>query len=168
MKATAYAALVATLGLAACGNGDSAVESRDRAEAAPVSLMAATVAEGAAASSEATAAEAAGPVTANRRETVDEKIQRLYQRNGADFGARSAEDFLAKITAFTTSPPPGTDRATRPNGDVLLYHASTNTFAVLDRQGTPRTMFKPDEGEAYWAEQKAAAPTFGQRRASNG
>jgi pyocin large subunit-like protein len=158
-----FATLVATLGLAACGNGDSAVETRDRANAAPVALMSATVVEGSGEAA-ASAAETPGPLTANRRETVDEKIQRLYERNGADFGARSLEDFLAKITAFTTSPPSGTDRATRPNGDVLLYQASTNTFAVIDRQGTPRTMFKPDEGEAYWAEQKAAAPTFGQRR----
>jgi hypothetical protein len=161
-----FATLVAILGLAACGNGDSAVETRDRAEAAPVAMMSATVAGGSAEAA-ATAAETPGPLTANRRETVDEKIQRLYERNGADFGARSPEDFLAKITAFTASPPSGTDRATRPNGDVLLYQASTNTFAVVDREGTPRTMFKPDEGEAYWAEQKAAAPTFGQRR-SNG
>ncbi|KPF84819.1 S-type pyocin family protein [Brevundimonas sp. AAP58] len=167
MKATWIGAtLVAVLGLAACGNGESAVETRDRALTAPVSLMSATVPE---VSGEpvAAAAEAPAPLTANRRETVDEKIQRLYERNGADFGARSPEEFLSRITAFTTSPPSGTDRATRPNGDVLLYQASTNTFAVVDREGTPRTMFKPDEGEAYWAEQKAAAPTFGQRR-SNG
>ncbi|WP_029417573.1 hypothetical protein [Brevundimonas bacteroides] len=155
--------LAAMLGLTTCGNGDSAVETRDRAQATSVSLMSATVSEGTGEEAAATA-DVAPPLTANRRETVDEKIQRLYERNGADFGARSPEDFLAKITAFTTSPPSGTDRATRPNGDVLLYQASTNTFAVVDRDGTPRTMFKPDEGEAYWAEQKAAAPTFGQRR----
>ncbi len=159
---TTFAALCAGLGLAACGNGDSAVATRDRAQAASVSAISATTTE-----AEAEAAETPSPLTANRRETVDEKIQRLYERNGTAFGARSPEDYLAKITAFTTSPPSGTDRATRPNGDVLLYHASTNTFAVVDREGTPRTMFKPDEGEAYWAEQKAAAPTFGQRR-SNG
>lgn len=129
--------------------------------------MSATVSETQAGSTDAAAAATPGPITANRRETVDEKIRRLYERNGADFGSRSPEDFLAKITAFTSSPPVGTDRATRPNGDVLLYQAATNTFAVVDRQGTPRTMFKPDDGEAYWAEQKAAAPTFGQRR-SNG
>ena len=33
-------------------------------------------------------------LTANRRETVDAKITRLYARNGADFGSRSPEDFL--------------------------------------------------------------------------
>jgi len=56
---------------------------------------------------------------------------------------------------------------TRPNGDTLLYQASTNTFAVVARNGSPRTMFKPADGPAYWAEQKAAAPTFGQRRSTN-
>lgn len=166
MKTTVFAALAAVLALTACGNGESAVETRDRAEAAPGSAMSAVVAE----ATRETAPEAAdspGPLTANRRETVDEKVQRLYERNGRDFGARSPEEFLAKISAFTTSPPAGVDRATRPNGDVLLYQASTNTFAVVDREGTPRTMFKPDEGEAYWAEQKAAAPTFGQRRSAD-
>jgi pyocin large subunit-like protein len=54
----------------------------------------------------------------------------------------------------------------RPNGDVLLYQASTNTFAVVSRDGAPRTLFKPRDGAAYWAEQKAAAPTFGRRRAA--
>ncbi len=158
------AALVALLALSACGAGESAVETRDRAEGAPASVSSASpVVE----ASRPMAEEAAGQpasLTANRRETVDEKIQRLYDRNGADFGARSPEDFLAKITAFTTSPPEGTERATRPNGDTLLYQASTNTFAVVARNGTPRTMFKPAEGQAYWDEQKSAAPTFGQRR----
>ena len=103
-------------------------------------------------------------LTANRRETVDAKITRLFERNGADFGAATAQDYLAKIRAFTSRPPAGTDRAERPNGDVLLYQASTNTFAVVSRDGAPRTMFKPRDGAAYWAEQKDAAPNFGRRR----
>ena len=152
----------AALALAACGNGDSAVETRDRtAEAAPVALVAS-----AAAPAESGDAEKA-VITANRRETVDEKIQRLYERNGADFDARSAGDFLDKVTAFTTRPPSDVERASRPNGDTLLYQASTNTFAVVARDGTARTMFKPDDGPAYWAEQKAATPTFGQRRSQD-
>ncbi|WP_231868710.1 S-type pyocin family protein [Brevundimonas sp. GW460-12-10-14-LB2] len=107
-------------------------------------------------------------LTANRRETVDAKIARLYDRNGADFGARSAEDYLTKVTAFTTKPPRDAETVKRPNGDTLIYQASTNTFAVVARNGSPRTMFKPTTGADYWAEQKAAAPTFGQRRQSTG
>jgi len=153
--------------LAGCGNGASAVETRDRAEAATGATL--TAATGAT-SAQAATADGAGEktvLTANRRETVDAKIQRLYERNGSDFGASSPEDFLAKVTAFTTNPPSGVDTATRPNGDTLLYQASTNTFAVVARNGSPRTMFKPDDGPTYWAAQKAAAPRFGQRQSSN-
>jgi pyocin large subunit-like protein len=152
----------AALALSACDDGASAVETRDRA--ADASGVAQTGATGETASAETVAKVEAAPITANRRETVDAKIQRLYERNGADFGATSAEDYLAKVTAFTRNPPADVERAERPNGDVLLYQASTNTFAVVDRNGSARTMFKPREGAAYWAEQQTAAPTFGRRR----
>jgi pyocin large subunit-like protein len=157
----------ALLGLAACGDGGSAVETRDRAaERAEAVLTAAAVAPGGV---EAAAPENAKPVlTANRRETVDQKIVRLFERNGADFGSQTAIDYLAKVEAFTSNPPSGTERVERPNGDVLLYQASTNTFAVVSRDGVPKTMFKPRDGAAYWAEQKQRAPTFGQRRPDEG
>lgn len=151
------------LGLGGCGNGDSAVESRDRsAEAADATLTAApgTPAEAGRPLAEKTRP----PLTANRRETADAKITRLFERNGSDFGAATAQDYLAKVQAFTTRPPAGTERVERPNGDVLLYQASTNTFAVVSRDGVPKTMFKPRDGAAYWAEQKTAAPNFGRRR----
>lgn len=148
----------------ACDNGPSAVETRDRTGVAETTLAAATG---------ATSAEAATPevtakplLTANRRETVDAKITRLYQRNGAAFGARSPEDYLARIKTFTEGSPAGVEKVSRPNGDTLFYQASTNTFAVVSRDGTPRTMFKPDDGPTYWAQQKDRAPTFGQSRSS--
>lgn len=159
---TAALAALGMLALGACDNA-SAVETRERATVEtvqPVGLTSAT---------EAVATVEAKPVlTASRSETVDAKIARLYERNGADFGARSAEDYLAKVTAFTTKAPAGTETIKRPNGDTLLYQASTNTFAVVDRDGVPRTMFKPTTGAAYWAEQKERAPTFGQRRNAEG
>lgn len=157
---TLTAACAAML-VAACDNGASAVQTRDRtAEAATdtVQLAAATAPE----TSDAPVEKP--PVTANRRETADAKVQRLYERNGSAFGARSADDYLAKVRAFTVSPPRDAETVKRPNGDTLIYQASTNTFAVVARDGTPRTMFKPDDGPTYWAQQKDRAPTFGQRR----
>ncbi|QSF54626.1 S-type pyocin family protein [Brevundimonas fontaquae] len=155
--------LCGLVGLGGCDNS-SAVETRDRtASAEPVALTSMpTVSE------EAATRQEKPVLTANRRETVDAKIARLYDRNGADFGARSAEDYLTKVTAFTTKPPRDVETVKRPNGDTLIYQASTNTFAVVARNGSPRTMFKPTTGADYWAEQKAAAPTFGQRRQSTG
>lgn len=158
-------ALVLAGGVAACGDGGSAVETRDRAAQGAEAVL--TSAAAGPAEAAETAPEKALPVlTANRRETVDAKIARLFETNGADFGARTAEDYLARVQAFTTRPPAGTERVERPNGDVLLYQASTNTFAVVSRAGVAKTMFKPRDGAAYWAEQKARASTFGQRRSS--
>ncbi|WP_436356560.1 S-type pyocin family protein [Brevundimonas sp. CEF1] len=161
MAAAAFSALV----LAACDSGGSAVETRDRAAAEPVALISAAASESEAVEA---APEAKPPVTANRRETADAKVQRLYERNGAAFGARSADEYLSKVRAFTEATPKGTETVKRPNGDTLYYQAATNTFAVVDRNGVPRTMFKPDDGPAYWAQQKERAPTFGQRRSSGG
>ncbi len=148
------------LALAGCGNGGSAVETRERETQGVEATL-----TGAPAQAGETAREKARPaLTANRQETVDAKITRLFERNGADFGAETAEAYLARVRAFTMRPPAGTDRVERPNGDVLLYQASTNTFAVVSRDGVPKTMFKPREGATYWAAQKAAAPNFGRRR----
>jgi pyocin large subunit-like protein len=148
------------LALAGCGNGGSAVETRERETQGVEAAL-----TGAPAQTRETAREKTRPaLTANRQETVDAKITRLFERNGADFGAETAEAYLARVRAFTSRPPAGTDRIERPNGDVLLYQASTNTFAVVSRDGVPKTMFKPRDGATYWAEQKAAAPNFGRRR----
>ena len=160
MRMQMATAALAALVLAACDSGGSAVETRDRAAAEPVALISAEAPE----SEMEAAPEAKPPVTANRRETADAKVQRLFERNGAAFGARSADDYLTKVRAFTEATPKGTETVKRPNGDTLYYQASTNTFAVVDRNGVPRTMFKPDDGPAYWAQQKERAPTFGQRR----
>lgn len=155
------AGVVAAFILTGCDSGGSAVETRDRPAAEPVALISAAAPDGGQAEA---APEAKPPVTANRRETADAKVQRLYERNGAAFGARSADDYLDKVRAFTQATPKGTETVKRPNGDTLYYQASTNTFAVVDRNGVPRTMFKPDDGPAYWAEQKDRAPAFGRRR----
>jgi hypothetical protein len=153
-----------------CDNGPSAVQTRDRAGDAGAVLTAAALGGPAQAEAPGTdsggGAAEKGVVTANRRETADAKITRLYERNGAAFGARSAEDYAARMQAFAERPPAGADTAKRPNGDTLYYQASTNTFAVVARDGTPRTMFKPDDGPTYWAEQKQRAPNFGVRRTS--
>ncbi|RZJ05554.1 MAG: S-type pyocin family protein [Brevundimonas sp.] len=160
-KVMTIAALLGVLGLAACGNGGSAVETRDRdAEAVDAVSVAAEPGD----DPDARIVPAKPVLTANRRESVDDKVTRLFERNGAAFGARSAEDYLTKLEAFTGHPPADAETVKRPNGDTLIYQASTNTFAVVKSDGTPRTMFKPDNGLAYWAEQKAAAPTFGQDR----
>jgi pyocin large subunit-like protein len=90
----------------------------------------------------------------NRQSSGAENAQKQFERDGKDFGATTVEDYVAKAHAFISSPPKGVLTLTRSNGDVLYYDPKTNVFAVADRQGAPRAMFKPQGGMSYWTQQK--------------
>jgi pyocin large subunit-like protein len=92
---------------------------------------------------------------ANRTRSAEENAQRSFERNGETFSAKSVDDYVAKVHGFVSDPPDGAETLKRANGDLLIYDRKGNVFAVVSRDGAPRTMFKPDEGEAYWDEQKA-------------
>ena len=156
----------AALTLTACDNGPSAVAQK---QAAGTQMAANNVGD---AASDASARTTDGaredrrddPVklvdgkpmwSASRRYSADENAQRAFDRNGAAFGADTVDAFVEKAHDFVQSPPRGTLTLVRANGDVLLYDPKGNVFAVKSRAGAPRTMFKPDEGMAYWEEQKA-------------
>ena len=91
---------------------------------------------------------------ANRRHSATENAQYQFSRNGQDFGAKTETDYITKVHAFVENPPSGAETIDRPNGDKLIYDAKSNVFAVVSRDGAPRTMFKPRDGATYWTEQK--------------
>ena len=93
----------------------------------------------------------------NRRHTAEENADYHFHHDGPDFGATSEKDYLAKVHHFIEHPPGDVQTISRSNGDKLLYDPKTNTFAVERKDGAPRTMFKPHDGEAYWKEQEAKA-----------
>lgn len=149
--------------LSACDNGPSAV----RQQAAGVQ-MATTAAAPSAAPAAADAAvdhrkdavavaQDGKPIwAASKRYAAQEGAQRAFERNGEAFDARSLEQFVMKAHAFVGHPPKGTQTITRKNGDTLFYDPKGNVFAVADKSGAPRTMFKPDDGADYWQKQKDA------------
>ncbi|MEP6966685.1 MAG: hypothetical protein ABI906_01260 [Pseudomonadota bacterium] len=91
---------------------------------------------------------------ANRKHTAEENAQYQFAKNGGDFGASSESEYVTKVHAFVDRPPSGAETLDRRNGDKLIYDAKINTFAVVSRDGAPRTMFKPRAGASYWAQQK--------------
>lgn len=93
--------------------------------------------------------------SSNRELSAQENAQKAFDRNGETFGAKDLDSFVQKAHDFTASPPKGSETLKRANGDTLIYDAKSNTFAVVTKDGAPRTMFKPDDGAAYWAEQKS-------------
>lgn len=93
--------------------------------------------------------------SASRRYSAEANAQRAFERNGEAFGAATRDAFVKKAHAFVEKPPRGTLTLTRANGDTLFYDPKGNVFAIATRDGAPRTMFKPDDGPAYWDEVKA-------------
>ena len=77
-----------------------------------------------------------------------------WEKHGAEFPEfRTAVEYERGALAFVTSPPPGTLTKTNDRGDTLFYDPASNTFAVRDAQGEPRTFFRPNNGRAYWDRQ---------------
>ena len=164
-------AAVAALGLAAsCDNGPSAVETRARG-AADADFEQAAYDSGSRDSAYAPGREARdigreargdraesaerAMWSSNRKYTASQNADYHFKRDGRDFGARNVDDYVRQAHAFIDHPPRGTLKLTRRNGDRLFYDPAGNTFVVADRRGSPRTMFKPRDGMAYWEKQKA-------------
>lgn len=160
-------ASVAALALAGCDNGPSAVSRKQAAGTQMAEEGGRTASSTTDGSSDAGAARLDhrnDPVrevdgkpmwSASRRYSAEDNARRAFARNGAAFGADDIDAFVEKAHDFVQRPPKGTLTLTRANGDKLLYDPKGNVFAVMSRAGAPRTMFKPDEGMAYWEEQKA-------------
>ena len=90
----------------------------------------------------------------SKRFSAEEGAQRQFERDGAAFDAKTLDQYVKKAHAFVGHPPKGTLTLTRKNGDILFYDPKANVFAVSNKEGAPRTMFKPDDGMAYWQKQK--------------
>jgi len=77
-----------------------------------------------------------------------------WRKHGYQFSEdHTAREYEDEASDFVHNPPPGAEIKHRANGDTLIYDRDSNTFAVENRDGAPRTMFKPDRGEAYWDRQ---------------
>lgn len=163
---TGAAAFMLLAGLAACDSGASAVKAPKAGERASAETTAPSASGGGSFEGEGSrrADPRDAPVkliagkpywAANRTRTAEENAQRSFERNGETFGAKSADDYVAKVHAFVSDPPKGAETLKRSNGDLLIYDPKGNVFAVVSREGAPRTMFKPDEGADYWAVQKS-------------
>ncbi len=168
----AAASSAALMALAACDGGASAVAARDQTTTNLTTGSQSSVPATFASAERAPAAERGPEIdprtqpipvvdgkpmwAPNRRLDAEAAAKANFERNGADFGARSVEAWVTQVHDFVDSAPRGVQRMTRANGDRLFYDAKANVFAVATRDGAPRTMFKPREGAAYWDQQKAA------------
>jgi filamentous hemagglutinin len=94
------------------------------------------------------------PVWSHGADGASANAEEHWEKHGREFSQyHSAGDYERGAQDFVDHPPPGTNVKHRKNGDTVLYDPDSNTFAVVDPKGEPRTMFKPHNGKKYWAHQ---------------
>lgn len=82
-------------------------------------------------------------------------LERHWGKHRSEFPEyRTAEEYGNAALEFFRSPPPGTLKKVRPNGDRLYYHPPTNNFGVTTKRGVPKTFFRPNRKMNYWKRQK--------------
>lgn len=67
---------------------------------------------------------------------------------------QNAKQYVEAAKKFVKTPPKDVLKKQRENGDVLFYQPKTNTFAVVNKKGLLKTMFRPKDGMTYWNKQK--------------
>lgn len=102
----------------------------------------------------------------NRNHTAEENAKYQFDQHGDELGAKTLDEFLTKTHAFVDKPPQGVLTKTRANGDTLMYDPASGLFAVARSDGAPRTVFKPNDGEAYWKAQDTGSSASARTRRS--
>lgn len=77
-----------------------------------------------------------------------------FQKHGAEFGDIAQEEYLRQAQMLRDAPVGGTiEEIRRDDGTVSRFDRSTGAFLAFNRDGTIRTFFKPNDGEAYFRRQ---------------
>jgi pyocin large subunit-like protein len=89
------------------------------------------------------------------------RLEEHYQKHGAEFGRVTIEDYLVMAQALRDAPVGGDVLETvRPSDGVISrFDRATGAFIAVDRDGTIRTFFKPNDGEAYFRRQANRRPS---------
>lgn len=77
-----------------------------------------------------------------------------FQKHGAEFGRITAQEYLREAQNLRDAPAGGeVEEIRRDDGTVSRFDRSTGAFVAFNRDGTIRTFFKPNDGEAYFRRQ---------------
>ena len=84
-----------------------------------------------------------------------------FQKHGGEFGRVSESEYLARAQALRDAPAGGDVlEVVRPSDGVISrFDRGTGAFLATDADGTIRTFFKPNDGEAYFRRQANRRPS---------
>ena len=96
--------------------------------------------------------------TTSRRASVGfhsgRQLSEHFAKHGADFAPMTEQDYLRAAQALRDAPVGGAIEEIRRNdGTTSRYDRATGAFLAFNADGTIRTFFKPNNGEAYFRRQ---------------
>lgn len=80
--------------------------------------------------------------------------ERHFDRHGADYGAKTAEEYESKAVSFRDRElSSNLEEFTAKGGLRFKYDSIENDFMIYKQNGEIVTMFKPERGFDYWKDQ---------------
>ena len=77
-----------------------------------------------------------------------------FTKHGAEFGQITKQEYLRQAQTLRDEPAGGNVlEIRRPDGTVSRYDRASGAFMAFNADGTIRTFFKPNNGEAYFRRQ---------------
>jgi len=77
-----------------------------------------------------------------------------FQKHGAEFGRVTQQEYLRAAQTLRDAPVGGAiEEVRRPDGTVSRFDRASGAFIAFNADGTIRTFFKPNDGEAYFRRQ---------------
>jgi RHS repeat-associated protein len=90
-------------------------------------------------------AKRAGIWTAKRTRSAVENAFDHWAKHRGDFPElQNAKQYVERARDFLHNPPSSALTKVRANGDTVVYDPATNIFGIMDANGVPRTMYRPD------------------------
>lgn len=90
-----------------------------------------------------------------------ERLEEHFAKHGREFGRLTIEDYLAKAQQLRDASLGGDvlEIIRKTDGVISRYDRSSGAFLAADSDGTIRTFFKPNDGEAYFRRQATRSAT---------
>jgi len=101
------------------------------------------------------------PATSSAAFRSRARLEEHYQKHGAEFGRITVDEYLQRAQALRDATVGGNVlEVVRPtDGVVSRFDRASGAFLAFDADGTIRTFFKPNDGEAYFRRQAKRRPS---------
>ncbi len=94
--------------------------------------------------------------------TSRRSLEEHFEKHGEQFPGLSVATYLAAAQTLRDAPDGGDVlELRRRDGVVTRFDRATGAFLAVNRDGTIRTFFKPNDGEAYFRRQASRTPGGG-------